>query len=95
MTTLFLAMAIGIVALAETRRAARAIRAAAPVPVRHPVRRRLREARRWWAALAIRRTRRLSRMRGTPCRAAPGFTLGRSAAPGGRAILCFQDEFPS
>ena len=44
MTTLFLSMAIGIVALAETLRAARATRAAAPVPVRQPVRRRLRGA---------------------------------------------------
>jgi hypothetical protein len=43
-TTLFQALAIGIVALAENFRAARAIRAAEPVPVRHPVRRRLRRA---------------------------------------------------
>lgn len=44
MTTLIMAMAIGIVALAETLRAARVIRAAAPVPVGRPVRRRLRRA---------------------------------------------------
>jgi hypothetical protein len=37
-TTLIMAMAIGIVALAETILAARAIGAAAPVPVRRPVR---------------------------------------------------------
>jgi hypothetical protein len=44
-TTSFMAMAIGIVAFAEALRAARAIRAAALVPVRPPVRRRLRGAR--------------------------------------------------
>ena len=44
MTTLIVAMAIGIVALAETLRAARTIRAAAPMPVTGPVRRRLRGA---------------------------------------------------
>ena len=42
MTTLI--MAIGIIALAETLRAAQAIRAAAPVPVRRPVRQSLRRA---------------------------------------------------
>ncbi len=44
MTTLFLVMTIGIVVLAETLRAARTMRAAAPVPVRHGMRRRLRRA---------------------------------------------------
>jgi hypothetical protein len=39
-----LIMAIGIIALAETLRAAQAIRAAAPVPVRRPVRQPLRRA---------------------------------------------------
>jgi hypothetical protein len=43
-TTLIVAMAIGIVALAETLRAAGTIRAAVPVPVASPVRRRLRRA---------------------------------------------------
>ena len=45
MTTWLMAMAIGIVALAEALRAARAIRAAALMPVRPLVRRRLRGAR--------------------------------------------------
>ncbi len=35
MTTLIMAIAVGIVALVETLRASRAIRAAALVPVRH------------------------------------------------------------
>jgi hypothetical protein len=43
-TTLIMAMAIGIVAFAEALRAARVIRAAALVPVRPLVRRRLRRA---------------------------------------------------
>jgi hypothetical protein len=43
-TNLIMAMAIGIVALAETLWAARTIRAAALVPVAGPVRRRLRGA---------------------------------------------------
>ena len=44
MTILIVAVAIGIAAFAETLRAARAIRAAAPVPVRRPVRRPRRRA---------------------------------------------------
>ncbi len=42
MTTLI--MVIGIIALAATLRAAQAIRAASPVPVRRPVRQLLRRA---------------------------------------------------